>query len=261
VWSAVTPRILESLASEERDICHYGFTEMVNNAIEHSMGRHLSVAAHRTSISIEIMITDNGVGVFEKVASALRLAEPREALLELSKGKLTTDPRRHTGEGIFFTSRVFDRFRLCSGLLCLTHSVEREDWSAAETAAPLRGTRAEMALLVPSHRTLQQVFSSFSSGPDEYRFAKTHVPLKLAQLGEENLVSRSQARRVLARVQEFDEVILDFAGVRSIGQGFADEIFRVFAAEHPSVRLTPVHANEQVTFMIRRALSGRHRPA
>jgi len=46
---------------------------------------------------------------------------------------------------------------------------------------------------------------------------------------------------------------MDFAAVKSIGQGFADEIFRVFALANPAVQLIPVNANEQVTSMIRRA--------
>ena len=58
----------------------------------------------------------------------------------------------------------------------------------------------------------------------------THIPLRLAEYGEDNLVSRSQAKRVLARVDRFEEVILDYSGIRAVGQAFADEIFRVFAA-------------------------------
>ena len=36
----------------------------------------------------------------------LDLSDERLASLELSKGKLTIEPRRHSGEGVFFTSRV-----------------------------------------------------------------------------------------------------------------------------------------------------------
>jgi hypothetical protein len=46
-------------------------------------------------------------------------------------------------------------------------------------------------------------------------------------------------------------VVLDFTGVEMIGQGFADEIFRVFAEAHPSVHLTPVNYNDTVKNMIR----------
>ena len=83
--------------------------------------------------------------------------------------------------------------------------------------------------------------------------AKTLVPLKLAALGEDALISRSQARRIVQRVHRFREAALDFAGIRTIGRGFADEVFRVFANAHPHVRLIALHANEQVLAMIRRA--------
>lgn len=39
---------------------------------------------------------------------------PSHAILELSKGKFTSDPARHSGEGIFFTSRMCDKFEILS---------------------------------------------------------------------------------------------------------------------------------------------------
>lgn len=35
-------------------------------------------------------------------------------------------------------------------------------------------------------------------------------------------------------------MILDFEGVTLVGQGFIDEVFRVFATAHPQVNLKPV---------------------
>lgn len=77
--------------------------------------------------------------------------------------------------------------------------------------------------------------------------------VKLAQYGNDQLISRSQAKRLLARVELFKIVIFDFSGVDFIGQAFADEIFRVFAIQHPEVELTAVHANNKVKQMIERA--------
>ena len=50
-------------------------------------------------------------------------------------------------------------------------------------------------------------------------------------------MSRSSARRVLARIERFDEAELDFADVRIVGQAFADEIYRVFQPNHPGIVL------------------------
>ena len=79
------------------------------------------------------------------------------------------------------------------------------------------------------------------------------LAVRLLRIGKESLVSRSQAKRLLARLDRFEEVVLDFDGINSIGQAFADEIFRVFQNEHPEVRLIPVNESPEVARMIRRA--------
>lgn len=257
VWSTFLRSKVSDLASEERQICHHGLTEMFNNAIDHSDGTQAVVEVRRTVASIEIRVIDDGEGIFQKIARVLGLPDPRQSLLELSKGKFTTDPTRHTGEGIFFTSRMFDRYRIRSDELLFYHSTRDDDWLFEMQDKSFKGTRITMSLLLPSQTSMQAVYARYSSGPDDHRFAKTHVPLKLATFGDEALISRSSAKRVLSRAERFDEVLLDFAGVRSVGQAFADEIFRVFANEHPDVELISINANEQVTGMIRRAQAAR----
>jgi uncharacterized protein (DUF1330 family) len=77
----------------------------------------------------------------------------------------------------------------------------------------------------------------------------------LVRYGDEVLVSRSQAKRLLARVDRFKIVILDFEGVNSIGQAFADEIFRVFRLKNRDTEIHHINANRDVEDMIVRALT------
>lgn len=255
VWARDVAPLLRGLPDNLIDICHHGLTEMVNNAIDHSGGSRLRVFVDRTRETVTLMVSDDGVGIFRKITAALDLPDERLALLELSKGKLTTDPRRHTGEGVFFTSRMFDRFQIASGELVFDHDDAQADdlLDDIEPRYARRGTTVLMEIATKSKRTAKQVFDKFSSGPDDYTFAKTVVPVRLAKVGDENLVSRSQAKRLMQRVERFRTVVLDFAGVASIGQAFADEVFRVFANAHPDVELVPVHATSVVQQMIRRA--------
>lgn len=81
--------------------------------------------------------------------------------------------------------------------------------------------------------------------------------MRMAQFGDEQLVSRSQARRLIARFDRFKSVILDFTEVLEIGQAFADEIFRVYANNHPDVELIPQNMTEQVERMWLRAVGPR----
>jgi hypothetical protein len=112
-----------------------------------------------------------------------------------------------------------------------------------------------MRICVYSDADLQELFDRFSTEDHVNSFAKTHVPVSLAQYGDTNLVSRSQAKRMLTRFDQFAEVLLDFHGVTSIGQAFADEIFRVFQHQNPQISLVSIRANPEVTAMIERARS------
>ena len=76
----------------------------------------------------------------------------------------------------------------------------------------------------------------------------------MAQYGDDNLVSRSQAKRILLRVETFKEVMFDFTGVSFIGQAFADEIFRVFPLTYPDVHLLVTNTTPEVQAMIDLAL-------
>ena len=236
------------------DIWHYGFTEMFNNVIDHSEGTWVSINLNKTAVATEIAIYDNGVGIFKKIQMALDLMDERHAVLELAKGKLTTDPARHTGEGIFFASRMFDHFGVMSGGVYFSHRFDdKEDW-IMEREQFSSGTSVWMKLNNDTTRTTKKVFDEFSSGND-YGFTKTVVPVKLAQYGDEHLVSRSQAKRLLSRIDRFETVLFEFHGVESIGQSFADEIFRVFAEQHPTMKLLEIKANSAVKKMINRARS------
>jgi anti-sigma regulatory factor (Ser/Thr protein kinase) len=254
VWLRDIAPMLQGLPTNVLEICQHGVTEMVNNAIDHSEGTTLAISVERAEQTITLRIEDDGVGIFRKISRALDLPDQRLALLELSKGKLTTDPRRHSGEGVFFTSRMFDLFGIESGDLVFDHNeLCPNDFLLEDGDPELAGTRVSMLIESNSGRSAKAVFDAFSSGPDDYAFAKTIVPVRLVQLGDENLVSRSQAKRLLRRVDRFRCVELDFEGVTQVGQAFADEIFRVFALDHPEVELVAVHAVPEVQQMIRRA--------
>ena len=80
---------------------------------------------------------------------------------------------------------------------------------------------------------------------------KITVHLAEEYLGE-HLISRSIARRILSNIEKFKIVFLDFNGVKTIGQAFADEIFMVFENKHKEITILPINVNEKVKFMIKR---------
>lgn len=260
VWASEIQPILKGLPDNVLNIWHYGCTEMINNVIDHSDSADVVIEVSRSARDVDVAIHDHGVGIFRKIARALRLEDDRHAVLELSKGKVTTDPQNHTGEGIFFSSRAFDTFRILSGGVFFQHEGNDDhDWILGEEKPPERveGTGVFMSLSNKEERKLQDVFDEYATDAEDYRFDRTVVPVKLLQYGDDLLVSRSQAKRLLARFDRFKTVVLNFEDVESIGQAFADEVFRVFVAQHPGIELLATNTNEQVARMMNRAISER----
>ncbi len=255
IWAKhIRPIVADFAGRNALEILNYGFTEMLNNAIDHSEGERVDLRVCLFPKKIVLTIADNGVGVFNKIQRFFQLDDPRHALLELSKGKLTSDPERHTGEGIFFTSRMFDWFSIGSGFLTYIRSGEN-DWLLDDRKEELKGTRIEMEISRDTTRASGDIFEKYASEATDYGFTRTHVLVSLVLYEGETLVSRSQAKRLLARVDKFREVVLDFKDVKNIGPAFADEIFRVFVKAHPGTGLFRVNANPAVEKMIARALA------
>lgn len=254
VWRHLVRPLLREMPRNVMSICEYGINEMINNVIDHSEGTKAEIHVEQSAALVSFLVIDNGIGIFNKIQRGLHLSEPRQAILELSKGKLTTDPSRHTGEGIFFVSRMFDGFVVYSeGLFFSPKDTGVE--MLPDSIIEVGGTTVSMGISTLSNRTLREVFDHYTSDDFEYAFSKTDVPVALATFGDENLVSRSQARRLVARFHEFDEVSLDFRNVDSIGQAFTDEIFRVYVRNNPDIEIIAVNTNEQIERMIRRARS------
>lgn len=254
VWLNNIKPLLVGLTDNIMHACNYGFTEMLNNAIDHSGADVVVIQVSQDAISLEFTIYDNGIGIFNKIQQALSLEETRYAILELAKGKLTTDPKRHSGEGIFFTSRIFDRFYILSGELTFMSGQSRMDWLSEDQKKPTEGTAVIMIIERDSDVVVGKIFDQYTTSDDEsYGFSRTCIPVHLVEHEGASLVSRSQAKRLISRFDRFLEVVLDFKDVKEIGQAFADELFRVFKNEHPKVDLIPINMEEDVKKMVTRA--------
>ncbi len=255
-WNAQVKPLLLHLPTNVINICQYGFTEMFNNAIDHSEGKRIRGSVMLKNGKIELVVRDDGVGIFHKIQHTFQLTSTREAILHLTKGKITTDPKRHSGEGIFFTSRIFDEFTIVSGDMAFV-CFDEDDWmmSRAETAME-KGTKIIMKLPINSKRSTREIFDRYTAANDQVTFSKTAVSVELSKNDDESHISRSQAKRILAGLEKFKEIVLDFRNVHTVGQGFVDEVFRVFQNEHPDIRIIPVDMNPDVEFMIKRSVEG-----
>ena len=236
-----------ALTPNVREIARFGFTEMLRHAFAHADAKAVTAQARLVDGVLTIAIVDDGAGIFGKVGESLDLPDKRMAVLELAKGCPVLGRGVLGGERVFLMAHLFDWFSVqADGLQFVRNAVsqdERVTGKVAFSAASVReGTAVMMGIENGSHRRLAEVMGRFAKGERALFFCRTIVPVKLASLGGEALASREQARRLMRRLEGFEEVVLDFSGVSRIGLSFADEIFRVFVCAYPFVRLGVVNA-------------------
>lgn len=258
IWQDDIRPFLGSIPSNIEEICQYGFTEMFNNIIDHSESTKALVSLEINNEKIKIEVIDYGIGIFKKVALACILLDYREAIVKIHQGKFTTDKTRHSGEGIFFTSRSFDHFTILSNSLMYHKSnTNIDDWYLESKKDFVQdGTSVLMEISLTSKSQIKEKFDQFTN-PINYKFDKTQILVSLSKFEEDDFVSRSQAKRLLHGLDQFREIIFDFFKIKSVGQGFVDEVFGVFAINHPKIEFKIINANDDILFMLKRGIANR----
>ena len=244
--------LLADLPANVQKIWRYAFTAMLNNAFEHARASAIVCVVSRSRLSTIVGILDNGVGIFRRIQQDQKeetgeLLTQGEAASLLYAGGYTSDPDSHSGEGIFFTSRLMDHFAIRSDMQLFTMD---EDDADEEGGERFRGTAVQMALDNDSTKELGEIMDRYLD-PEE-GFVRTEIPVARF-FGGDFPVSRSEARRLLAVLEDFREAELDFTGVAEVGRDFAHELFSVAAGQYPLLRLKVTNAAELVEKALRRA--------
>ncbi len=228
-------------------ILDFAFTEMVNNAIDHSQSEKIQIGMKKELGVISFEVRDFGIGIFENIKQKNNFPDLLLAIQTLLRGKQTTDPKKHTGQGIFFTSKISDTFSIKSFNKHLFINNVKDDFFVEDTKN-LRGTKIFFSISENSPKNARDIFNKFTD-EETFEFNKTEIKVRLYKIAN-NLISRSEAKRILFGLDKFERVELDFKGVDTVGQGFADEIFRVWQNNNKDVKIDFVNANENVEFMI-----------
>ena len=243
-YDACLEKEIRHLADNVQRIWAYSLSEMVNNVIDHSDAENMHLIISQNYLTTTVILTDDGVGIFEKIKNHFNFPTTEEAICELFKGKLTTDEENHSGEGIFFTSKMMDTFLILSSGKIFTSS-RFDDDTILDFGDKVNGTCVLMTLSNFTHKTPKEIFDQFSD--IDGSFVTTKIPLK--NIFDSAPVSRSQAKRVCNRLEKFTEAILDFDGIEWMGQGFAHQLFVVFRKAHPEISLVPQNMNDSVKTM------------
>ena len=224
-----------------KDIWRYSFSEMVNNVIDHSQASELRIVIFRNYLNTFVCLADNGVGIFNKIQNHFKYARIDDAISELYKGKLTTDEKNHSGEGIFFTSKAMDEFYIVSGKkFFIVNKLDNTFLDISEDTTD--GTLVCMGISNKSKKELSEVFENYAD--TDNGFFRTKIIMK--NIFDSSPISRSEAKRLCNNLEKFKEVILDFSDIAFMGQGFAHQLFSVFAKNNPQIKIISENMSDDV---------------
>jgi len=246
----------KKLPENIKSIFVFAFLEMLNNAIEHSQSKTIHIIVWIEKDILSFSINDFGIGVYRNIMKKRHLHSELEAIQDLLKGKMTTAPTMHSGEGIFFTSKVGDEFLLNSFGYEFIADNRIPDIFVKKSRGQKQGTQVTFHLSVHDKHHLSDVFKKYTNITPEsdYGFDKTEIRVRLYVQGGVH-ISRSQARRVLSGLEKFKIIVMDYDRVPMVGQAFADEVYRVFKERHPGIEIENINMNEGVEFMVLRAIN------
>ena len=257
VWMDLTEnrRLFDEVSENALGAVQFAFTEMLNNAIDHSRSQKGHIKMEIKDQKLRFEVYDQGIGVFRKIQQSKGLKDEVEAAQLLMKGKTTTMPSAHSGEGIFWVSKLAERFMLSSYEYELIVDNTLRDYTIRKLEGPatVQGTKVEFSIDVQTTVSLEDFFKNYI---DEREYSELEMTVVHLGLYRENAlwISRSQAKRVLKGLERFRRVVIDFSGIDMVGQAFCDEIFRVFEIAHPEIKIEATNMGPSVELMVTRAM-------
>lgn len=237
--------VIDDMQENTVKIWEYAFGEMFNNVIDHSEAEKCVVIINKDAVKTGVWIADDGIGIFEHIKEFFKLKTIEDAVNELFKGKVTTKKEYHSGEGIFFTSRVMDEFLIISSGKIFHVDKFDESILLDNPIKNKNGTALYMSLSNETKKNMKELFDRYSD--IDGGFNRTSILLK--NIYGSSPTSRSQAKRLCAGLEGFSEVELDFKGLEWMGQGFAHQLFVVFANNNPNVKLVIKRMSDDVKKM------------
>ena len=137
--------IFSGLSVNVVEIIDSSFTELLNNAIVHSGAESINIKMKREQDFISTEITDNGIGIFKKIMEHFSLKNELEAIQQILRGKLTTFPESHAGQGLYNVSKSCDSFVIHSGRKkFMLNNIVNE--MSIKDAREIKGTRIKFSI-------------------------------------------------------------------------------------------------------------------
>jgi len=239
-----------SLNQNIREICEFSFGALFYNILHHANATRVNYKFYISHYEVHLIVSDNGIGIFDGIADAYKLDPIRVAAVEIAKGHITSDPEKYSGDDLMALIHMFDKIEISSSGVSLIHYKKRNDWNLKESRQ-ISGTRVHLKIRTNSKRTCNEVFKQLFIE----RNKMVQVPVKLAKTYGEQLNTRVQAQNLLHNLKELNEIEFDFRNIEVIGPAFADELVRKTKEKNRTIDISWVNSSDLVDVLMSRAIN------
>ena len=240
---------IESLPKNIYEIFEYSVGSLLNNVIDHADASSLYFKVFINYDEAHFIITDNGVGLFEKICNGLELSNPQMAAMELAKGSLTTDPKNHSGDELNTIIHLFDRVTIDSAKMTVAYRNDSNHWEINHSAHQ-KGTRIHLKISPKSDRTCANVFYKIFHKEKK----KIRIPISLLNMpGKKVVNSRLHANNILRNIDNYKKIEFDFNKIDLISPAFADELARKTKEKNQFADIAWMNTNKTVEMLMDRA--------
>ena len=240
---------IELLPKNIYEIFEYSAGSLINNIVDHAKATSVYFKIFINHEEAHLVLTDNGVGLFENIYKGLSLSSTQMAAMEIAKGNVTTDPDRHSGDELNTIIHLFDKAIIDSANKSLRYFNNNNCWEI-NPSRHQNGTRIHLQINPNSDRTCADVFHRIFKKEKK----KIRIPLNLLNMSEKKIVnSRSYAENILRNIDNYKKIEFDFNKIDLISPAFADELARKTKEKNQFADIAWMNTNKTVEMLLVRA--------
>ena len=118
---------LKSLPQNVREISEFSLGALFYNILDHAHATRLNYKIYISHNDVHLIISDNGIGLFQGIADALHFDDVQIAAVEIAKGHVTSDPENHAGDDLMVVIQLFDEVEISSSGVSLKYINGKND--------------------------------------------------------------------------------------------------------------------------------------
>jgi DNA-binding transcriptional ArsR family regulator len=145
LWSDHIAPVLAGDRAATRDLCRGAFGELVGNIIAHAGASWINMSFEMTARSIEVVVEDDGHGIFNRLAERIGGSSARGAA-ELMVRHANQRSMSFPASRLSLLARNFESFVITSSGETVAYFAATDSWSVTPGESPAHGTRVSMRL-------------------------------------------------------------------------------------------------------------------